>query len=283
MMVGPLVFAAAQLGESAPEALTAAPALAASIDGLEAPSSESSSATSEPPEALPPASTPVDAKWQPALDYDADGCYSSPAIGPDGETATGLPLKGSSQGSCHDESDLDNTNAYVRTKCQGSWCARKYAFYFEKDQDPPLGGVSSGHSNDLEHVVVWVENDHARFVAVSQHGEYQVKSADQVLWEGSHPKVVYHRDGLSTHAFRFAGPGDDPPENDKGVWQFPALVSWHKFPPGVRDALVCHDFGRATLALKDDTYGDDLARAKPAEVPFDTSMQLRGSACSGNR
>ncbi|MEE2048792.1 hypothetical protein Q7689_36255, partial [Nocardiopsis tropica] len=34
-----------------------------------------------PPPALPASHAEADGKWQPAFDYDTDGCYSSPAIG----------------------------------------------------------------------------------------------------------------------------------------------------------------------------------------------------------
>ncbi|KAK8124106.1 hypothetical protein PG999_004024 [Apiospora kogelbergensis] len=34
---------------------------------------------------------------------------------------------------CHDESNLDNSNVYVRTRCNNGWCAYVYDYYFEKD------------------------------------------------------------------------------------------------------------------------------------------------------
>lgn len=52
------------------------------------------------------------------LDFDMDGCYNTPAIGPDNAPAEGR-LNGYTGGGvdCHDESDLDNKNVYVRTRC----------------------------------------------------------------------------------------------------------------------------------------------------------------------
>lgn len=75
-----------------------------------------------------------------------DGCYPTPAISPDGVPAVGLELGGGLGENCNNLSDLENTNVYVRTWCQGEWCAHKYAYYFEKDQatdGPVLGGHST--------------------------------------------------------------------------------------------------------------------------------------------
>ncbi|WP_407900917.1 NPP1 family protein [Scytonema sp. NUACC26] len=34
-----------------------------------------------------------------------------------------MDLGGDVNGNCRDESDLDNTNAYSRSKCNNGWCA----------------------------------------------------------------------------------------------------------------------------------------------------------------
>ncbi|MFO7193676.1 MAG: NPP1 family protein, partial [Thermocrispum agreste] len=47
-------------------------------------------ALADPPPALPANHTPDEGKWQPAFDYDKDGCYPTPAIGPDGTLNPGL-------------------------------------------------------------------------------------------------------------------------------------------------------------------------------------------------
>ncbi|WP_442949942.1 NPP1 family protein [Nostoc sp.] len=222
----------------------------------------------EPPPALPGAAPEADRKFQPAMDYDKDGCYPTPAIGPDGTINPGRDLGGDVNGGCRDESDLDNSNAYSRSKCYISgWCAYMYAFYFEKDQTvngPGVVGV--GHKNDWEHVIVWVQgNTTPMAVAVSQHSGYDLRHRDQIQWDGTHPKVVYHKDGALTHVFRFAKSdgGDEPPENHKGTWQFPTLVGWDNFPPGLRDKLVSADFGKAQLALKDSAFEDTLNNHHP--------------------
>jgi hypothetical protein len=68
-----------------------------------------------------------------------------------------------------------------------------------------VNGIESGHRHDREHVVVWVENGTARYVSTSAHGRFVVTAAAAVRWDGTHPKVVYHKDGAGSHAFRPAG------------------------------------------------------------------------------
>lgn len=238
---------------------------------------DSNMAYADPPPALPGVAPEADLKFQPAMDYDTDSCYPTPAIGPDGTINPGLGLGGGISEGCRDESDLDNTNAYSRSKCNNGWCAYMYAFYFEKDQmesetPGPSGGIVTGHKHDWEHVVVWVHNDTPEWVAVSHHKEYLWEPRNKIQWhDETHAKVVYHKDDVKTHAFRHAKSdgGDEPPENHKGTWQLPKLVGWDNFPDGIRDKLVSADFGDASLALKDGTFEDNLAKAKPSEVPLD--------------
>ncbi|WP_344431035.1 NPP1 family protein [Amycolatopsis minnesotensis] len=228
------------------------------------------SAWADPPRALPSSVAEPDGKWQPAFDYDGDGCYSSPAIGPDGTLNGGLNPSGALNGNCHDKSDLDNTNSYARAKCNANgWCAYLYDLYFEKDQ--ALDGVNDafGHRHDIEHVVVWVHDDKAEYVSTSAHGGYTAHPASDAGWEGTHAKIVYHKDGASTHCFRLAGK-DEQPENDYGKWQYPALVSWNNYPPGIRDKLVNADFGHASLGIKDGAFESNLDKAKPDGVPFNS-------------
>ncbi|MEW2219499.1 NPP1 family protein [Streptomyces sp. NPDC006990] len=227
-------------------------------------------ALADPPQALPLNATALEKTFQPAYDYDTDGCYATPAIGPDGTLAPGLRIGGDVNGNCRDASDLENTNGYSRSKCNNGWCAVVYASYFEKDQTA-LGGGSAGHRHDWEHVVVWVHDDRAEYVSTSNHGGFTVHDRDALPFEGSHPKVVYHKDGISTHCFRAAKDdgGDEPPENHGGAWQYPTLVGWDGYPEGLREALTAADFGSATLGIRDDTFAGHLAEAKPDGIPFD--------------
>ena len=224
-------------------------------------------AWADPPSALPGSAAEADAKWQPAFDYDGDGCYPTPAIGPNGALAPGLNNSGALNGNCRDQSDLDNTNSYSRSKCNNGWCVYLYDLYFEKDQAVP-GIDCCGHRHDIEHVAVWVSGDQAQYVSTSAHGNYSTYPAAEVGWEGTHPKIVYHKDGGLTHCFRLAGK-TEVPENHYGSWQYPDLVSWDNFPPGIRDTLVGADFGSASLGIKDSAFADNLNKAKPGGIPFD--------------
>lgn len=220
-----------------------------------------------PPPALPANADGLDRTFQPAFDYDTDGCYPTPAIGPDGSVNTGLNPTGALNGNCRDAPDLDSTNSYSRSKCNNGWCAYLYDLYFEKDQAVP-GWDCCGHRHDIEHVIIWVQNDVAQYVSTSAHGKYSTYSRDKVAWEGTHAKIIYHKDGASTHCFRLAG-FNEQAENHYGVYQYPDLVSWDRFPAGVRDILVNANFGSASLAIKDGAFNHNLGIAKPAGIPFD--------------
>jgi hypothetical protein len=226
-------------------------------------------AFADPPTALDWAAPEPDRTYEPAFDYDGDGCYPTPAIGRDGTIAPGLAMGGAENGHCRDAWDLDNTNAYSRVKCNNGWCAYMYTLYFEKDQ-VSLGPGSAGHRHDWEHVVVWVQGDWGMYVSTSAHGKFTTRGRDDVPWDetGKHAKVIYHKDGGSTHCFRHAFFGEQP-ENHKGTWQYPPLVGWDNFPAGLRDLLVAHDFGSATFGIKDGSFEGALSRAKPAGIPFD--------------
>ncbi|MFJ4323125.1 NPP1 family protein [Streptomyces tricolor] len=219
---------------------------------------------------LPQNADGLEQTFSPAYDYDGDGdgCYATAAIGSDGTVNPGLKLGGDVNGHCHDSAQLANANTYAREKCNNGWCAVMYASYFEKDQ-ATLGPAAIGHTHDWEHVVVWVKDDTVQYVSVSQHSGYQVAARSAVRFDGTHPKIVYHKDGASTHCFRFAGAGDEPPENATGGWFYPRLVGWNGYPAGYREKLLGADFGAATIKIKDGDFGYALARSMPSGIPFD--------------
>lgn len=229
-----------------------------------------------PPKALPQAATPADLKWQPALDFDTDGCYNVPAIDKEGNLAQGLPVNNSPGGdsrNCRDKSDLDNNNVYARRACNKGWCAHFYDYYFEKD----AGAWVGGHRHDWEHIIVWVKNDKAEYVSVSQHGDYDTRKASDVRWHDStHPKVVYHKDEPSTHCFRFAVAKDDKIENHTGKWFFGAVVSWNQWikvaPYSVRDKLVKANFGSAHIGIELGALKGQVAKARPKPIDYDASI-----------
>ncbi|CAM5336396.1 Necrosis inducing protein (NPP1) OS=Streptomyces violarus OX=67380 GN=FHS41_007256 PE=4 SV=1 [Streptomyces violarus] len=219
-----------------------------------------------PPRALPANAESLEQTFQPACHL--DGCYSTPAVGADGTVNGGLNPTGALNGDCRDASDLDNTNGYSRYKCNNGWCAILYALYFEKDQAVAGSGIG-GHRHDFEHVAVFVQDNQVKYVSASAHGSFSVHAASQVRFDGTHPKIVYHKDGVSTHCFRLANSNDEPPENHKRTWQYPPLVGWKGYPAGVRDKLTSYDFGSANFGLKDGNFANHLASAKPSGIAFD--------------
>ena len=127
---------------------------------------------------------------------------------------------------------------------------------------------AGGHRHDWEHIVVFVQGDAVKVVAASAHGDYDTKDAQDVRFEGDRAKIVYHKDGGSTHAFRFASAKDDGIENARGVWFRGVLVGWNGFPnTGVRDKLVAADFGHASFALKDGNFKKQIDYARNDKVP----------------
>ena len=223
------------------------------------------SAVAAPPTVLPSNATADEWKWLPAFDYDTDSCYPSVAIGTDGTLNGGLKPTGSVTGNCRTSAHLNNTNSYSRVKCNNGWCAYMYALYFEKDQASP--GI--GHRHDWECVVVWVQNDQAKYVSTSAHGDFKTYTSDKVRWSGPQAKIVYHKDGASTHAFRLAGSNDEPPENANHRWERPPLVGWNGYrPEWLRDKLSNANWGKANFPLKDANFGNNLNKSKPSGIPF---------------
>lgn len=178
---------------------------------------------------------------------------------------------------CRDLSDLNNNNVYSRQRCNNGWCVYIYDYYFEKDVALQYL-IDTGHTHDWEHIAVWVKDNTAQYVAASQHGGYEIKAAADVRWDGEHPKMVYHKDGISTHCFRFATAADDAIENHKGVWFRGDLVSYDGFPAGIRDLLYAHDFGSANIALKDSSFPNQITNAKPSAITFDNNLDVGSPA-----
>ena len=228
-------------------------------------------AFADPPHNQPQTAGGTEQSFSPAYDYDTDGCYAVPAIGPDGTLYGGLNPTGALNGNCRDKSDLDNSQTYARSKCNNGWCAVVYASYFEKDQ--ALAGTSiGGHRHDWEHVISWIEQsaNQVQYVSTTQHSSVVTYARSQVRFDGSHPKVVYHKDGIATHFFRLANSNDEPPENHYNTWRYPPLVDWNGWPgTALRDRLMAADFGSATIKISDGTFVSLLGAAKPSGIPFD--------------
>lgn len=227
-------------------------------------------ASAEPPANLPQQASALELEFAPVFDYDTDGCYNTPAIGPDGTLNGGLNPSGALNGNCRDASDLANSQVYSRSSCNNGWCAIVYAGYFEKDQAVPGSGIG-GHRHDWEHVISWVDEGtgQVEYVTTTQHSSQVTYPRSQVVFDGRRPKIVYHKDGISTHFYRLAGAGDEPPENHHGTWFSAPLVGWDGWPDtGLRDTLTGADFGAATIKISDGRFEDLLAASKPEGVPF---------------
>jgi len=210
----------------------------------------------------------------PALDYDTDSCYNVAAIDWDGNLDRGLPSSTGYPGDyaryCRDEGRLTNSNVYARGRCNNGWCVYMYAYYFEKDD----ADLDIGHRYDWEHIALWAnykERDSngypvVHWVSISQHTGWQKKRNTEIRWQGSHPKVVYHKDGITTHDFRFATANDEPPENHKHQWQTGALLSYWKMSETLRNKLANGDFGAGNFKLPQGRFESAIINSKPSEI-----------------
>lgn len=83
------------------------------------------------------------------------------------------------------------------------------------------------------------------------------------IFVGPHAKIVYHKDGISTHAFRFANQQDDAVENDKHQWIRGSLIDWSSWPSTDLRSKMIQGFngGGIKCKLADDLFGTYLAKA----------------------
>lgn len=118
-----------------------------------------------------------------------------------------------------------------------------------------------------------------RYVAASAHGDYDVRPIDECLQENGHPKIVYHKDGISTHAMRFAKDDDEPPENHKGAWFYGDIVDYYGFPSGdIRDSMINNDWGSGKIDFSDERIAEALEKAKgDNDIPLDTTYDEDGT------
>ncbi|MFF2525130.1 NPP1 family protein [Streptomyces liangshanensis] len=221
-----------------------------------------------------------EASFSPAYDYDGDGCLATSAEDINGNLNPGLALGGAVNGHCHDMAQLNSSNTYGRSECNNGWCAVMYDSYFEKDQSTngvgEIAGGTNGHRHDIESVISWINqaSNQVEYLSVSQHGDWKTYTRSQVRFDGSHPKVVYQKDGGFTHDFRIANASDDAVENPTHQWFYPPLVDWNHWPQvnaptnWLRDRLMAADFGSASFKIKDSAFQGELGRAKPLEISF---------------
>ncbi|MER6128757.1 NPP1 family protein [Streptomyces sp. NPDC001795] len=222
---------------------------------------------------LPESATSFQKSFQPYFDYDNDGCFPAAAIDMWGNLNGGLRPTGSLGGGCRTD-HLGNANTYSRAKCNNGWCGIIYTLYFEKDEASP--GI--GHRHDWECAVVWVKQGASKpsYLSASRHGGFSTHPVNEVPMDstGAHVEIVYHKDGASTHAFRFAKWGETPEAWGNGGWDHPALVSWDHYPASkdpsknLQTIMNNSSWGNANFPLQDAKFDDHLNKAKPSGIPF---------------
>lgn len=211
----------------------------------------------------------------PVFDFDGDGCYPAAGVSRLGEMNPGLETSGSLGGGCRTSNFLAYSNTLHRQKCiylgTDKYCGHFYSLYFEKDQ--VIAGIDwFGHRHDWEQAAVWTKNDVVTHGSVSAHGDMETKPISEIPRNGKQIKVVYHKDGITTHALRFAKINEIA-ENSYGQFVTPPIISWSLMKgDGVSNSelkrkLNTFNYGSATIPLKDSNFLNNLNRFKPPGYP----------------
>jgi Necrosis inducing protein (NPP1) len=234
--------------------------------------------------ALPEAASEAVRKWAVVFDFDTDSCYPSPAVTSGGQVSQGLGVTGmdtSFVAGCRNSSQLSNSNTYHRaasiSKNGKLYVVRMYALYFLKDKDLPLGQIEGlgGHRHDWEFALVWATNGVMTHASFSSHGHVTTKKASELNFDAAYPgsvKIVYHKDGGSTHAMRFAA-ANEAAENDLHRWVTPAIVDWRSMQAAgvsnkvLRALLNSHDFGHANCSVNDSNFPIEISKSPPGGYP----------------
>ncbi|MEJ6473537.1 NPP1 family protein [Pseudoalteromonas piscicida] len=218
---------------------------------------------------------------EPVFDFDGDGCLPSAGISRTGQQNSGLKTSGRITGDCRDNQFLNTSNTVHRYACKttanGEYCGHFYALYFKKDQVFDYFG--GGHRHDWEYAAVWTLDGVVTHGSYSAHGDLFTKPARDLPFENGHLKIVYHKDGILTHALRFAKQNEIA-ENDYHRFVTPTVISWyHMTGDGIsnaslREKLNQYDYGSATLPVKDSRFLNNLNRFKPAGYPVYTQNDV---------
>jgi hypothetical protein len=214
-------------------------------------------------------------RYHPVLDFDTDGCYPASAISRSGRLNPGLKTSGKITGKCRNSEFMVNSNTYHRgeQRTQGAsvYEAHMFEVYFEKDQLFDYFG--GGHRHDVETVLMFFKDEQPMAVGTSAHGDYEMRSWDSVPKEGDHPKVVYHKHGVRTHALRFAKMPVEVAENRYGRFVLPPLASWlDMVGDGLSNAemksrLETSNFGSASFKLRDSRFAREFNDHCPEGFP----------------
>jgi hypothetical protein len=228
---------------------------------------------------LDEAAGPEAKQWAVIFDFDSDSCLSSPAISSTGVQNAGLKNSGPITGQCRESGQLDNSNTYYRKQCieqdESSYCVHMYALYFLKDQ-VVAGADAFGHRNDWEFALVWVKNGVLTHASYSSHGNVTTTSKANLYFDAgaeNNVKIVYHKDGGSTHAFRFAKK-DEKAENPEKKWVTPTLVDWYEMKgdgnitnAALRQQLNTYDYGKANCSFNDKNFPKEIGKNPPSGYP----------------
>ncbi|MBV7328547.1 RICIN domain-containing protein [Chloroflexi bacterium TSY] len=210
----------------------------------------------------------------PVFDFDGDGCLPSAGINRYGEPNKGLKIGGTITGQCRARNFLETSNTLHRSACSihndSVFCGHFYALYFKKDQT--ADGICCGHRHDWEHVAIWTTDGIITHGSVSEHGGMNTRNVTDIPFEGTHMKVVYHKDDGLTHAIRFAQPGEIA-ENPTEGFVTPPLASWYSLTgdaldnAAMRERLNRFDYGSGILPIKDGRFYEKLNEFKPSNYP----------------
>eukprot|EP00924_Labyrinthula_sp_SR-Ha-C_P001609 maker-scaffold_18-snap-gene-3.1-mRNA-1 protein AED:0.01 eAED:0.01 QI:532/1/1/1/1/1/2/39/246 len=209
----------------------------------------------------------------PVFDMDTDGCLPSAAISRSGQQNGGLKTTGTVGGACRSMNFLSTSNTYHRYVCKNSgghkYCAHLYVLYFEKDQ---LFNGSGGHRHDFEDVAIWTKDGVVTHGSYSAHGKLTTKEAKDIPKEGKHLRIVYHKEGIGSHALRFAS-SDEKIENPYGRFVTPTIISWYEASSEevsnaeYRRLMNGFDYGGANFEIKDSRFLNRVNGNRPNGYP----------------
>jgi hypothetical protein len=221
---------------------------------------------------------------EPVFDFDGDGCLPSAGISRTGQQNSGLKTSGKITGDCRSGNFLLTSNTLHRYVCKTSganqYCAHFYALYFEKDQ--LFNYFGGGHRHDWEHAAVWTTNGAVTHGSYSAHGDLYTKPASELPFENGHLKIVYHKDGITTHALRFAQ-SNEYAENPYGSFLTPTIISWYQLEgdglnnQAMRNKLNTYDYGSATIPMKDSKFLTNVNNNLPSGYPSFNSTDVNNS------
>ena len=148
---------------------------------------------------------------------------------------------------------------------------------------PSNAGSAGGHRHDWEHVAVWTTNGAITHGGYSAHGKLYNAPYSQLAKQNGRIKFVYHKDGVLTHAMRFAS-SSEPAENPYQVWVLPAVTSWYTLRgdgtmdnAAMRSRLNSFDYGSATIPMKDSNFLANINNYRPSGYPAFTQTAINNS------